>query len=327
LGNLRALVTGCAGQDGIILSALLTRKGVPVTGLVKPGTDISVLRAYAPEVESIECDLADSDALIEVIAEEKPSHLWNFGGFTNVGDSWKNADEVFSVNVESVKALLAGIRENGLDTRFFQASSAAIFEGTDSFPQTENTTPQPKSPYALSKLLAMELVRDARLRDGLFACSGILYNHESPLRGPDFVTRKITIAVARIVLGLQEKLELGDIEVARDWGWAPDYVRATMLMLSSSKPRDYVLATGVSHRLSFFVQRAFLASGISNWQDYVAITDDNSRPQDTSLLVGDSRSAMLELGWSHSVDFDSMVESMVHNDLAILANPDHVWEF
>ena len=291
MSEMRALITGVAGQDGVILSTMLAKQGVSITGLVKPGSDFSLLSQYAPSVTVVECDLADLDGLVESIRLESPTHIWNFGGFTSVGDSWEHEEEVFSINVESVRALLAGAASLDSDVRFFQAASAAIFEGTDRSPQTATSTPHPESPYARSKAAAMELVRSAREDSGLFACSGVLYNHESPLRGSNFVTRKVSMAVARIAAGLQDRLELGDIEVARDWGWAPDYVRASVLMLGAEKPSDYLLATGISHRLSFFIQKAFLAAGISNWQDYVVSTTANTRPTDTNLLVGDSRAA------------------------------------
>ncbi len=326
LSEIRALITGAAGQDGVILSTLLARTGTEVTGLVKPGTDYSLLSRYSPTTTVVECDLADLSGLVEVVRDVHPTHLWNFGGFTSVGDSWENEVEVLQINVESVRALLTGVQEIGGHTRFFQAASAAIFEGTDKSPQSAETTPEPKSPYARSKSAAMQLVRQARTESGIFACSGILYNHESPLRGENFVTRKISMAVARIAAGLQDQLELGDIEVARDWGWAPDYVRATMLMLEADIPKDYLLATGISHRLSFFVQKAFEAAGIGSWQDYVVSTAANTRPTDTNLLVGDSRAAYLELGWRHSVDFDSMAKIMVGHDMALLADPDALWE-
>jgi len=323
---MRVLVTGAAGQDGIILSTMLAAQGVAVTGLVKPNTDYSMLSRYAPSTAVIECDLADTDGLVTAVRAVNPTHVWNFGGFTSVGDSWESEAEVLQINVGSVKALLAGVREIGGGARFFQAASAAIFEGTDKAPQTADTAPEPRSPYARSKAASVELVREARSDFGIFASSGILYNHESPLRGEGFVTRKVSMAAARIAAGLQDRLELGDIEVARDWGWAPDYVRATLLMLQAPKPQDYVLATGISHRLSFFVQQAFLAAGLTNWQDYVVTTAANSRPTDTNLLVGDSRAAYLELGWRHSVDFDSMARIMVAHDMALLADPNALWD-
>jgi GDPmannose 4,6-dehydratase len=326
LSEMRALITGVAGQDGVILSTLLAKQGVSVTGLVKPDSDFSLLTQYAPSVTVVECDLVDLDGLVDSVRSESPTHIWNFGGFTSVGDSWEHEAEVFSINVESVRALLAGAAALDNDVRFFQAASAAIFEGTDRSPQTASTIAQPESPYARSKAAAMELVRLAREESGLFACSGILFNHESPLRGSNFVTRKVSMGVARIAAGLQDRLELGDVEVARDWGWAPDYVRASMLMLGAEKPNDYLLATGISHRLSFFIQQAFLAAGISNWQDYVVSTAANTRLTDTNLLVGDSRAAYVELGWRHSVDFDSMAAIMVAHDMALLSDPNALWE-
>ena len=177
----------------------------------------------------------------------------------------------------------------------------------------------------MSKSEAMDLINAARDR-GVFAVCGILYNHESPLRGEGFVTRRITMAVARIAAGLQDVVELGDIETARDWGWAPDYVRAMQLMVRADVPHDYVLATGISHRLAFFLQKAFQAAGIADWRSHVVSTTDRTRPVDTNILVGDSRAAYLELGWRHTVDFDSRAGIMVRHDMALLEDPDALWE-
>jgi GDPmannose 4,6-dehydratase len=185
--------------------------------------------------------------------------------------------------------------------------------------------PEPRTPYAKSKTLVRDLLRQARQEQGVFAASAILYNHESPLRGPGFVTRKISMSVARIAAGQESRLELGDIEVARDWGWAPDYVRGMQLMLSADQPRDYILATGISHRLSFFVAKAFAAAGIKDWRKYVTSTSDNSRPVDSNLLVGDSQAAYRDLGWRHTVDFDSMAAAMVNYDIALLKDPTLLW--
>ncbi len=323
---MRALISGATGQDGVILSSMLAARGVETVGLVKPGASVDQLAAYAPGVSVVEVDLADPDSLHSVVREVDPTHLWNFGGFTAPGDSWDRAAEVERINVDAVSAIIAALVGQALPARLFQASSATVFEGSDRSPQTESTEFSPKSPYAQSKARAMELVREARSASGLFACSGIFYNHESPLRGENFVTRKVSMAVARINAGLADSLELGDVEVARDWGWAPDYVRATMLMLEADSPKDYVLATGISHRLSFFVQKAFAAAGISHWQDYVASTAANTRPTDTNLMVGDSRAAYLDLGWRHTVDFDSMAAIMVAHDIALLSDPSAVWK-
>jgi GDPmannose 4,6-dehydratase len=318
-----ALITGAAGQDGTILATMLYRQGVDVIGLVKPGTEYSRLVRYVPSIEIRDVDMSDADALHALISEEKPTHVWNFGGFTAPAESWENEEEVFRINTHAVGAILAAAASLPEPARFFQASSSHIFEGTDRSPQDETFELSPASPYARSKAEALTLVR--RYRDeGLFAVSAVLYNHESPLRGDNFVTRKISKAVARIAVGQQDTLHLGDIEVARDWGWAPDYVRAMLLMLTADAPRDFVLATGISHRLSFFAKRAFAAAEISDWQSYV-VASESDRPVDTNKMVGNPRAAYLELGWRHTVDFDGIAQRMVRHDIAELADPDLLW--
>ncbi|MFM8352744.1 MAG: GDP-mannose 4,6-dehydratase, partial [Actinomycetales bacterium] len=179
-------------------------------------------------------------------------------------------------------------------------------------------------PYAQSKADAMALVCQARDR-GLHAVSGVLYNHESPLRGEGFVTRRITMAVARIAAGLQDNLELGDLDVARDWGWAPDYVRGMMLMVRAEQPKDYLLATGISHWLRFFLTKAFAAAGIDDWSSYVISTADRRRTTDTNMMVGDCRAAVVELGWRHTVDLDAIAAIMVRHDQHLLVDPQTLW--
>ena len=319
----RVLITGVAGQDGTILAKQLTRQGRHVVGLIKPGTDPATLQRYVPDVALIECDLASTTDLRDAIREVEPELVFNLGGFTAPGESWKHEAEVHAVNVDAVEVMLEEAHRTA-NVRFFQASSASIFEGVDVIPQTEKTTRSPRSPYAVSKVEAMKLVDQARQR-GIFATSAILYNHESPLRGPGFVTRRISMAVARIAQGKQDYLELGDIDVARDWGWAPDYTRAMMLMIQADVPHDYVLATGISHRLSFFLSKAFEAVGITDWRDKVRVDEDRIRGTDTNLLVGDARSAYVVLGWRHTVDFDSMAKLMVQHDVQLLTDPESLW--
>ena len=321
---MRILITGVAGQDGTILATQATAAGEEVLGLVKPGTNAGDLLRYAPSVQVVECDLTDHSGLRAAINGFEPDEIYNLGGWSTVGDSWDHRELVQAVNVEAVKVIVETAR--GLPSaRIFQAASAAIFEGTDVIPQTEKSPRTPQTPYAQSKFEAMQVI-DAARDGGLFATSGILYNHESPIRGAGFVTRRISMGVARIAAGLQETLELGDLEVARDWGWAPDYVQAMRLMLGSSVPHDYVLATGISHRLSFFLQRAFRAAGISDWRAHVSSTADRLRRADTNKLVGDSRAAYRELGWRHSVDFDAMATKMVEHDMALLRDPESLWQ-
>jgi GDPmannose 4,6-dehydratase len=320
-----ALITGASGQDGTILSRVLTREGVNVVGLVKPDTDFAHLVRYAPEIRIIESDLEDSTSLTQIAVDSSPDFIYNLGGFTAPGDSWDHQEEVRRINVGAVEALLNAMRKLPKQARMFQASSALVFEGVDRSPQTEAMETRPKSPYAKSKADAMALVREARENDGLFAVSGVFYNHESPLRGPNFVTRKISMAVAKIAAGQQQVLELGDIEVARDWGWAPDYVNAAKLMLEADQPNDYLLATGISHRLSYFITKAFQAAGITDWADLVVSTSDNARQADTNMLVGESKAAYIQLGWRHTVDFDSMAKRMVEYDMALLKDPELLW--
>ncbi len=321
---MRALVTGAAGQDGTILSTLLAREHADVVAVVKPGSDTRLLLRYAPAIEVVECDLADAAGLRALVRDASPDEVYNLGGFTAPGESWAHQDEVRSINVDAVAVLVEAVRRiNG--ARLFQASSASIFEGTDMIPQTERSRRAPVPPYAQSKADAMDIIDRARADHGLFAVSGILYNHESPLRGEGFVTRRISMGVARIAAGLADELELGDVEVARDWGWAPDYVRGMQLMIRADVPHDYVLATGVSHRLSFFLSRAFRAAGIDHWSDYVRSMSDRKRANDTNMLVGDSVAAYRELGWRHTVDFDDVAARMVEHDIALLASPGLMW--
>ena len=324
----RALITGVAGQDGTILSQSLLAEGYEVVGLIKPGTSADMLLRYAPEVSIREVELSDQDQLEKVIVDVNPHEIYNFGGISSIVESVNNPELTHQVNVGSVQAILHGmkaIKAKGRNPKLVTAASGTIFEGVDKAPQTEETTPEPKSPYAQSKAEVIELLKTARQQDQLFASAAILYNHESPLRGEGFVTRKISMAVARISQGQQDILELGDIEVARDWGWAPDYVRCMRLMLGTAMPSNFILATGISHRLSFFVQQAFAAVGISNWRDYVVSTSDNLRKVDTNLLVGDSRKAYIELGWRHTVDFDRIATEMVKYDLELLKDPTALW--
>ncbi|MBI1351807.1 MAG: NAD-dependent epimerase/dehydratase family protein [Actinomycetales bacterium] len=325
---MRALVTGAAGQDGTILASKLCREGHQVVGVLKPGTDPAELLRYAPCTELVECDLADAAQLESIVVEAQPDQVFNFGGISSIMESVENPELTVQVNVEAVRALLRGVRtlaRRGRTPALIEAASGTIFEGADRSPQTESSPYAPQTPYARSKAEAIAILNAAR-DEGLFAASAILYNHESPLRGDRFVTRKISKAVARIARGMQDTLELGNIEVARDWGWAPDYVDAMRKMAGAARPHDYVLATGISHRLSFFIQRAFRAVGISDWRMHVVTASEHERPVDSNILVGDSRAAYLELGWRHTVDFDHIATKMVEYDLLLLDDPDALWQ-
>lgn len=328
---MRVLITGVAGQDGTILSHLLSNEDAEIVGIVKPGhksADLDRLKRYASQMQIIECDLSDRNLLRDVVIDFQPDQIFNLGGISSIVESIQNPELTFDINVGAVQGIIQGMRSLKLRGRFprlVAAASGTIFEGVDRSPQTEDTEFSPNSPYAQSKAEVIGMLRDAREKEGLFATSAILYNHESPLRGEGFVTRKISMAVARIASGQQDVLELGDIEVARDWGWAPDYVHGMRLMLRHEVPKDFVLATGISHRLSYFVKKAFLAAGILNWQERVVSTEINQRTIDTNLLVGDSRSAYTDLGWRHTVDFDAIAASMVAFDQKLLSDPLALW--
>ena len=325
-----ALITGAAGQDGTLLAAYLSRAGHKIVGVVKPGADTDRFRQYVPTATVVEHDLEDIDGLRAMVIEAEPQLLANLAGVSSITESQRFPELTKRINVDAVAAIVDGLtaveRKSSTRPRMFQATSAAIFEGVDRIPQTERTEASPKTPYAMSKYAALQIVDKARTEGGLFATSGILYNHESPLRGSEFVTRKISMAVARMAAGLQDTLELGNLEVARDWGWAPDYVRAMILMLNADSPKDYVIATGVSHRLSFFLKRAFEAAGIVDWQAHVVSGESNQRTVDTNLLVGDSQAIKDELGWRPTFDLDSIARTMVEQDMALLKNPEHLWD-
>jgi GDPmannose 4,6-dehydratase len=321
---MHALITGAAGQDGILLSQQLLAEGARVTGLVKPGADGVVLSRYAPDVRIVECDLADNRALAHVIAEASADEIYNLGGVSSIVESIENPELTRRVNVGAVETILQTMRGSSKPVKFVQAASGTIFEGTDVSPQDESTPRSPKTPYAQAKARSLELI-DAARGEGLFATAAILYNHESPLRGEGFVTRRITQGAARIAAGLQEHLELGNIDVSRDWGWAPDYVRGMRAMLRADTPHDYVLATGTSHQLTEFIELAFRAAGIDDWQAVVRTNEGLRRQTDPVLLRGDSSRAYAELGWQHTRTFAQIAEAMVAYDRLLIDDPNALW--
>jgi GDPmannose 4,6-dehydratase len=322
---MRALITGAAGQDGILLSQDLLASGAEVVGLVKPGTDTSFLLRYTPGVQVIECDLSDSALLREALADTSADEIYNLGGISSIVESFNDPVGTHAVNVGAVRTILEALAENPGHGRLVQASSGTIFEKTDIAPQNEATPRSPHSPYAKAKAESMDLIAQYRADHGVHASAAILYNHESPLRGSGFVTRRITEGVARIAAGQQQGIELGNLDVSRDWGWAPDYVRGMQLMMRSADPRDYILATGQTHQLSEFLQLAFAAIGIDNWSEHVTVREDLKRAVDPVVLKGDSTAAYRDLGWQHTKSFAEMVQAMVDFDRELLANPEALW--
>jgi GDPmannose 4,6-dehydratase len=316
-----ALVTGITGQDGQYLAEFLNGKGYDVYGLVKgqqnPRADR--LARELPFVEQVPGDLQDLPSLIAALEYTQPDEVYNLAAISFVALSFSQAELTANVTGLGVLRMLEAIRlvggrENPI--RFYQASSSEMFGKVRETPQNELTPFYPRSPYGTAKVFAHNTTVNYRESYGLFACGGILFNHESPRRGIEFVTRKVTSAVARIKLGLQNELVLGDMRPKRDWGFAGDYVQAMWMMLQQDEPRDYVVATGESHSVEELVQLAFRAAGIDDWQRYVRSDERFFRPAEVDLLVGDASRARDELGWAPTIRFEELVSMMVESDLA-----------
>ncbi len=304
-----ALITGVTGQDGTYLAENLLADGVEVHGLVRPGSIAPVI----DRVTQHRIDLTDSAGLQGLVSDLQPELIFHLAGQTSVAESW--ADPVAAINQTGVPtaALLSAIASASPGSRFVNASSAEIF-GDAPAPQSEKTPVNPLSPYGAAKALGFFLVQGFRDR-GMHASSAILYNHESPRRPEQFVIRKISKAAARIALGRQETLRLGNLDAARDWGWAPDYVRALRLMAQQETAADYVIGTGESHSVREFVAAAFRVAGIEDWQSHVEIDPEFLRPADPKVQLADSSLARQRLGWAPTVDFAGIAEAMVIADL------------
>lgn len=307
-----ALITGITGQDGTYLSRALLADGVEVHGVVRPDSS----RPVEPGVIVHAGNMLDDRMLTELVTGLQPDELYHLAGQTSVAASW--ADPVGTVRQTGAPAaaLLHAIAESGAHTRFVLASSAEIF-GRAPAPQNESTPIAPLSPYGSAKALAHHLVGGYRER-GVHASSCILYNHESPLRPERFVTRKITLGAARIARGLQNSITLGNLDAARDWGWAPDVVAALRLAAAHPQPGDYVIGTGELHTVREFAAEAFAAAGIDGWEDRVVIDESLLRPVDPPVQLADSTKARTELGWRPTVSFTELVQRMVQNDLALM---------
>jgi GDPmannose 4,6-dehydratase len=318
-----ALVVGAAGQDGVLLSELLGAEGYRVHCLVRAGAGgQSLLRHRAPTATIHQGDIRDRAAVAAAVTSADPDEVYNLAAFSSVARSWAQAHEVVEINTLAVVGLLDEVRaheeRSGHRVRFYQASSSEMFGTPAESPQTELTAVHPRSPYGVAKSAAHYMTVNYRESYGLFTCSGILYNHESPLREPHFVTRKITRGVAAIAAGTADHLELGTLDVARDWGYAPDYVRAMWLMLQHDVPGDYVVATGRSRTLRDFLSIAFSCIGIDDWSGHVSTDDSLRRPAEVVGLVGDARKARSELGWAPTKDLEGIIDEMVRHDLAQL---------
>lgn len=311
-----ALITGITGQDGSYLAELLLEKGYKVYGLVRrTSTPIMVnIEHIKDKVELISGDITDLSSLIRIVQEVQPDEVYNLAAQSFVGTSWEQPLLTGNVTGLAVTNMLEAVRIAKPDARFYQASSSEMFGKVVETPQTETTPFYPRSPYGVAKLYGHWITVNYRESFDMFACSGILFNHESPRRGVEFVTRKITDAVAQIKLGLASELRLGNLDSKRDWGFAGDYVKAMWLMLQQDDPRDYVISTGETHTVEEFVEIAFNHVGL-NWKDHVVIDSKFVRPAEVDLLLGDCTKAKEELNWNLDVSFEQLVKMMVDSDL------------
>jgi GDPmannose 4,6-dehydratase len=319
----RALVTGITGQDGLYIAELLLSKGYEVYGLVRGQNNpkLDLVRELVPDVKLLTGDLTDVSSLVRVLAIAQPDEVYNLGAISFVAYSWENASMTSDVTGKGVLNILEATRLYAGDdinkVRFYQASSSEMFGKVQQVPQSESTLLWPRSPYGVAKVFGHYMTINYRESYGLHASSGILFNHESPRRGHEFVTRKITSAVARIKLGLQDNLALGNLEAKRDWGFAGDYVEAMWLMLQQEQADDYVVATGETHSIRELLDVAFAAVDISDWEQYVTQDAKFMRPAEVDLLIGDPAKAKSVLGWEPKVSFQQLVEMMVEHDLAL----------
>jgi len=326
----RALITGITGQDGQHLASLLHDKGYEVFGLVKGQNNpriAGVLEEF-PFIEPVSGDLADLSSLVKAIEVSHPDELYNLAAISFVAYSFNNAELTGDISGLGVLRMLDAVRMVGGSEnnpiRFYQASTSEMFGEVRETPQTEMTPFHPRSPYGCAKVFAHYITMNYRESYDMFACSGILFNHEGPRRGHEFVTRKITNAVARIKLGLQNEIVLGNLDSKRDWGYAGDYVRAMWLMLQHDTPEDFVVATGETHSIREFLDLAFAEIGIDDWTPYVRQDPKFLRPAEVDLLIGDASKAKEKLGWEPEVSFPQLVKMMVEHDLAVEAAKAHL---
>ncbi len=317
----RALITGITGQDGLYLAEFLAAKGYEVFGMVRGQSNpkIPVVEELIPSIQLLEGDLRDLSSLIGVLEVAQPDEVYNLGAISFVGLSFKQPELTGDITGMGVLRMLEALRIRGQGSmdgvRFYQASSSEMFGATRESPQRETTQFHPRSPYGAAKVFGHYVTQNYRESYNAWACSGILFNHESPRRGYEFLTRKVTRAVARIALGRQKILAVGNMDVSRDWGFAGDYVHAMWLMLQQDEPDDYVIATGKSHSVRDLLEIAFRHVGIDDWRPYVVQDQRFFRPADVSLLTGNASKAHDNLGWYPQVDFQKLIEIMVDADL------------
>jgi GDPmannose 4,6-dehydratase len=313
-----ALVTGVTGQDGTYLAEHLLAQGYSVYGLVHGQNNprLAAVERICPGIEFVEGDLLDQSSLIAALETCQPGEVYNLGAISFVGLSFKQAALTGEVTGLGVVRMLDAIRTVNPKIKFYQASSSEMFGKVRETPQSETTAFHPRSPYGVAKVYGHYITVNYRESYGMFTCSGILFNHESPRRGLEFVTRKITNGVAKIKLGLQKQVALGNLDAQRDWGFAGDYTRAMYLMMQQDEPDDFVIATGETHSVREFCDLAFRHVGL-DWEEHVVSDPRFLRPAEVDLLIGDAAKARRKLGWSPTVSFHDLVAMMVENDLRI----------
>lgn len=319
----KALITGITGQDGSYLAELLLEKDYEVHGIVRrvaledPEHRMHRINHLLDDIELHSASLESYPSLLSVVGAVYPDECYHLAAQSFVSYSFEDAFSTFNTNINGTHFMLESIRENAPGCRFYFAGSSEMFGKVRQVPQTEQTPFYPRSPYGITKVVGFELTRNYRDAYNLHGSTGILFNHESPRRGYEFVTRKITRHVARIKLGLAEEVRLGNLDAKRDWGHAREYVRAMWLMLQREQPDDFVIATGKTRSVREFVQKAFGHAGL-DWEKYVKIDEKFYRPAEVELLVGDATKAREQLGWDYGVAFDQLVSEMVDTDLALL---------
>ncbi|GJQ57997.1 MAG: GDP-mannose 4,6-dehydratase [Candidatus Scalindua sp. AMX11] len=311
-----ALITGITGQDGSYLAELLLKKGYVVYGIVRRSSSCNFERIahIQDDLKLIQGDLLDQNSLIEAIEESKPEEVYNLGAQSFVPTSWNQPVLTGEFTALGVTRLLEAIRLKNRDIRFYQASTSEMFGKVRETPQNETTSFYPRSPYGVAKTYGHWITVNYRESYGMYTCSGILFNHESPRRGLEFVTRKVTNSVARIKKGLLQELRVGNLDAKRDWGFAGDFVEAMWLMLQKDEPDDYVIATGEAHSVKELVDIAFSHVGL-RWEDYVVIDEKFVRPAEVDLLLGDSGKAQEKLQWKPRVKFEELIKMMVDYDM------------
>ena len=316
----RAIITGITGQDGSYLAEFLLEKGYEVVGIARrlSAPNHWRIQHFRDRIDLRPADLLDQLSLIRVVEEVRPHEVYNLAAMSFVPASWEQPMLTGEYNAQGVTRLMEAIRQVDTSIKVYQASSSEMFGKARETPQTELTPFYPRSPYGVSKVFAHHITVNYRESYDLFAVSGILFNHESPRRGLEFVTRKVTHGVARIKLGLSDVLSLGNLDAQRDWGFAGDYVRAMWEMLQRDTPSDYVIATGISHSVRDFIETAFAHAGL-DWQKYVRTSSALLRPAEVEHLLGDASKARTDFGWKPSIDFAGLVRMMVDTDLELLS--------